>query len=69
MPTRVKVARDYYPAASSDRNAVRKLRADILRCRELYEKLLKSNPHFDKCKHITYREQRLIWDYLSEPDG
>ena len=69
MNKRVKKACDKDPATSSDRNAVRKLRADILRCRELYEKLLKSNPHFDKCKHITYREQRMIWDYLGEPDG
>ena len=43
------------------------LRADIVRCQELHQRLLKSNPKFDKVHFVTYREQRLIWEYLGDP--
>lgn len=67
MPTKLKIAREYYPEPTSCRNAVRRLREDIVRCSELHAKLLKRNPKFDTSKHVTFREQRLIWDYLGEP--
>ena len=49
------------------RNAVRQLHADIIRCKELHKKLLARNPNFDGMRNLTYREQRLIWEYLGEP--
>lgn len=67
MPSKLKIAREYYPEAISDRNAVRRLRADITRCGELHRLLLKSNPRFDTVRLVTYREQRLIWEYLGDP--
>ena len=67
MPTKLKIAREYYPDSVSDRNAVRRLRADIVRCQELHQRLLNSNPKFDKVHFVTYREQRLIWEYLGDP--
>ena len=67
MPTKTKIAREYYPDSATDRNAVRRLRADIVRCKELHRRLLNSNPRFDRVHFVTYREQRLIWEYLGEP--
>jgi len=67
MPTKLKIAREYYPEVKEDHQAVRRLRMDIKRCSELHEKLTKSNPKFDRLRYVTYREQRLIWDYLGEP--
>ena len=34
---------------------------------QLHQRLLKSNPKFDKVHFVTYREQRLIWEYLGDP--
>ena len=44
MPTKLKIAREYYPDSVSDRNAVRRLRADIVRCQELHQRLLEADP-------------------------
>ena len=66
MPTRRKIAMELYPDRSV-RNAVRQLHADILRCKELHQKLLARNPDFDGMRNLTYREQRLMWEYLGEP--
>lgn len=64
--TRRELALQYFPDAGPDR-AVRRLTAWIHGCDELYSQLTAGGRAFDRRRHLTVREVKLIYHYLGEP--
>lgn len=64
--TRRELALQYFPGAKPSQ-AVRRLTAWIHGCDELYAQLTAGGRAFDRRRHLTIREVRLIYRHLGEP--
>ena len=67
MRTKIDIAREYFPHASTNENAVRNLRRAIRRCPDLDRALSKGSQNYWYSKTLTVRQVRLIYEYLGEP--
>lgn len=68
MPSRQTLALRYFPD-STPAVAVRRLHAWIKRCKELDSALNQGGRTFDRRRQLTVREERLILEYLGDPDS
>lgn len=66
MKTKLQLAREYFPDATSDKNALRGLRRMIRRNAELTAALDCSHT-FRKCHILTVYEEKMIYRFLGKP--